>query len=114
MPTTPRPPRRRPLLCELHAHTAWSDGELGLDEIVELYGARGFDVLSTPSRWVCAGSSGLTMGRGRRWRRPARRAPPSSPPIRIQKSDIQLPGARRGASIAIRRACAIWWIDTSW
>jgi len=45
MPTTPRSPRRRPLLCELHSHTTWSDGELGLDEIVELYGARGFDVL---------------------------------------------------------------------
>ena len=45
MPTTPRSPRRRPLLCELHSHTTWSDGELSLDEIVELYGARGFDVL---------------------------------------------------------------------
>jgi predicted metal-dependent phosphoesterase TrpH len=44
MPTTPRPPRR-PLLCELHAHTTWSDGELGLDELADLYGARGFDVL---------------------------------------------------------------------
>jgi predicted metal-dependent phosphoesterase TrpH len=45
MPITPRPPRHGPLLCELHSHTTWSDGELGLDEIVELYGARGFDVL---------------------------------------------------------------------
>lgn len=45
MPTTPRPPRRRPLLCELHAHSTWSDGELSLDELVELYGTRGFDVL---------------------------------------------------------------------
>ena len=45
MPTTPRPPRRRPLLCELHSHTTWSDGELGLDEMVDLYGARGLDVL---------------------------------------------------------------------
>ena len=45
MPTRSRPPRRRPLLCELHAHTTWSDGELGLDHLVDLHGARGFDVL---------------------------------------------------------------------
>ena len=31
---------RRPLLCELHAHSTWSDGELDLD-----HGERGFDVL---------------------------------------------------------------------
>jgi predicted metal-dependent phosphoesterase TrpH len=45
MPNRSRPPRRRPLLCELHAHTTWSDGELGLDHLVDLHGARGFDVL---------------------------------------------------------------------
>jgi len=33
------------LLCELHAHTTWSDGELSLHELVELYGRAGFDVL---------------------------------------------------------------------
>src|SRR5262245_2336001 len=33
------------LLCELHAHTTWSDGELSLRELVDLYGATGFDVL---------------------------------------------------------------------
>jgi predicted metal-dependent phosphoesterase TrpH len=33
------------LLCELHAHTTWSDGELSLRELVDLYGAAGFDVL---------------------------------------------------------------------
>jgi 3',5'-nucleoside bisphosphate phosphatase len=33
------------LLCELHAHTTWSDGELDLRELVDLYGAAGFDVL---------------------------------------------------------------------
>ncbi|MGH7359916.1 MAG: hypothetical protein ACREJR_13980, partial [Candidatus Rokuibacteriota bacterium] len=33
------------LLCELHAHTRWSDGELGLRELVDLYGRAGFDVL---------------------------------------------------------------------
>jgi hypothetical protein len=33
------------LLCELHAHTTWSDGELSLAELVDLYGSAGFDVL---------------------------------------------------------------------
>ena len=37
--------RPRPLLCELHAHTTWSDGELSLRELVDLYGAASFDVL---------------------------------------------------------------------
>jgi 3',5'-nucleoside bisphosphate phosphatase len=37
--------RARPLLCELHAHTTWSDGELSLGAVVDLYGAAGFDVL---------------------------------------------------------------------
>ncbi len=33
------------LLCELHAHTTWSDGHLTLSELVDLYGEKGFDVL---------------------------------------------------------------------
>ena len=33
------------LLCELHAHTTWSDGRLTLPELVDLYGENGFDVL---------------------------------------------------------------------
>jgi len=33
------------LLCELHAHTTWSDGLLTLTELVDLYGRHGFDVL---------------------------------------------------------------------
>lgn len=32
------------LLCELHAHTTWSDGSLELEQVVDLYGLRGFDV----------------------------------------------------------------------
>jgi predicted metal-dependent phosphoesterase TrpH len=44
VPTRTRQPRR-PLLCELHAHSTWSDGELDLDRLADLYGARGFDVL---------------------------------------------------------------------
>jgi predicted metal-dependent phosphoesterase TrpH len=35
-----------PLLCELHAHTRWSDGTLTLPELVDLYGTNGFDVLA--------------------------------------------------------------------
>lgn len=34
-----------PLLCELHAHSTWSDGELAIRELVDLYGTAGFDVL---------------------------------------------------------------------
>lgn len=33
------------LLCELHAHTTWSDGQLSLRELVDLYGTAGFDVV---------------------------------------------------------------------
>lgn len=35
-----------PLLCELHAHTTWSDGSLSMRELCDLYGRRGFDVLA--------------------------------------------------------------------
>ena len=35
----------RLLLCELHAHTTWSDGHLTLPQLVDLYGENGFDVL---------------------------------------------------------------------
>ena len=35
-----------PLLCELHAHTTWSDGELTPRELCDLYGRAGFDVLA--------------------------------------------------------------------
>jgi hypothetical protein len=34
-----------PLLCELHAHTRWSDGDLDVAELVDLHGRNGFDVL---------------------------------------------------------------------
>jgi 3',5'-nucleoside bisphosphate phosphatase len=41
-----------PLLCELHAHTRWSDGSLDLPELVDLYGRRGFDVLAVTDHVV--------------------------------------------------------------
>jgi hypothetical protein len=34
-----------PLLCELHAHSTWSDGALDVAELVDLHGRHGFDVL---------------------------------------------------------------------
>jgi len=37
--------RPGPLLCELHAHTRWSDGTLTVPGLVDLYGRNGFDVL---------------------------------------------------------------------
>jgi predicted metal-dependent phosphoesterase TrpH len=36
----------RPLLCELHAHTTWSDGALSVPDLVDLYGSAGFEVLA--------------------------------------------------------------------
>ncbi len=37
--------KQRPLLCELHAHSTWSDGDLPISKLVDLYGQSGFDVL---------------------------------------------------------------------
>jgi predicted metal-dependent phosphoesterase TrpH len=34
-----------PLLCELHSHTRWSDGQMTTRELVDLYAGNGFDVL---------------------------------------------------------------------
>lgn len=34
-----------PFLCELHAHTTWSDGTLTVAELVDVHGRNGFDVL---------------------------------------------------------------------
>ena len=41
-----------PLLCELHAHTRWSDGDLGVAELVDLHGRSGFDVLCVTDHTV--------------------------------------------------------------
>jgi predicted metal-dependent phosphoesterase TrpH len=48
-----------PLLCELHAHTRWSDGALPLTELVDLYGTNGFDVLAITDHVVRRESPGL-------------------------------------------------------
>ncbi|KZK74777.1 MAG: phosphotransferase [Pelodictyon luteolum] len=34
------------LYCDFHIHTRWSDGELSLQDVVELYGSTGFDVIA--------------------------------------------------------------------
>jgi hypothetical protein len=34
-----------PLLCELHAHTTWSDGSQTIGQLIDTYGQAGFDVL---------------------------------------------------------------------
>ena len=44
--------RRDPLLCELHAHSRWSDGAFSLRELVDLYGRNGFDVLCVTDHLV--------------------------------------------------------------
>jgi predicted metal-dependent phosphoesterase TrpH len=44
----------QPLLCELHSHTTWSDGRLRMDELIDLYGTAGFDVLCVTDHVVRA------------------------------------------------------------
>lgn len=48
------------LLCELHAHTTWSDGSLTLTELVDLYGMHGFDVLCVTDHAMPEGLPHLT------------------------------------------------------
>ncbi|HWB22477.1 MAG TPA: PHP domain-containing protein [Gaiellaceae bacterium] len=45
-----------PLLCELHAHTTWSDGALSVRELVDLHGHAGFDVLAVTDHTAHAGN----------------------------------------------------------
>src|SRR3954453_14143347 len=49
--------RPSPLLCELHAHTTWSDGVLTIGEAVDLYGAAGFDFLCITDHVVRPGAA---------------------------------------------------------
>ena len=52
-----------PLLCELHAHTTWSDGELTVAELVDLYGRSGFDVLAVTDHAVRDREPGCVHGK---------------------------------------------------
>ena len=49
--------RTAPLLCELHAHTTWSDGALSVRELVDLYGRAGFDVLAVTDHTTAPGAA---------------------------------------------------------
>ena len=51
----------QPLLCELHCHTTWSDGDLTPDELVDLYGTAGFDVLCVTDHVVGPNDPGGPM-----------------------------------------------------
>jgi predicted metal-dependent phosphoesterase TrpH len=54
------PGTARPLLCELHAHSTWSDGALGVHALVDLYGCAGFDVLAVTDHVHRSPSRGLS------------------------------------------------------
>lgn len=44
--------RPESLLCELHAHSTWSDGSLSIRQLADLYGGGGFDVLAVTDHVV--------------------------------------------------------------
>jgi histidinol phosphatase-like PHP family hydrolase len=44
-----------PLLCELHAHTTWSNGALTVRELCDLHGRAGFDVLAVTDHTLAEG-----------------------------------------------------------
>ena len=60
--TISNPEMVKPLLCELHAHTTWSDGGLSLPDLVELYGRAGFDVLCVTDHTHPAGDEWAHLG----------------------------------------------------
>ena len=62
MTRSPHPGMEAPLLCELHAHPTWTDGALQLEQVVDLYGRRGFDVLCITDH-VVRGDDMLTADR---------------------------------------------------
>jgi predicted metal-dependent phosphoesterase TrpH len=60
------------LLCDFHVHTTWSDGQLSLREVVDLYGqTEKFDVLAVTDHILCKKDLLARIGRaatlGRRW-----------------------------------------------
>jgi predicted metal-dependent phosphoesterase TrpH len=46
-----------PLICELHSHTTFSDGELSLAELVDLHGRHGIEVLCVTDHVVRSGGT---------------------------------------------------------
>lgn len=60
------------LLCDFHIHTRWSDGQLGVAEVVDLYGKTGkFDVIAITDHilmdkdWLARAGRLATLGRRR-------------------------------------------------
>jgi predicted metal-dependent phosphoesterase TrpH len=51
-----------PLLCELHAHTTWSDGSQTIGQLVDTYGEAGFDVLCVTDHVVRQGDPESATG----------------------------------------------------
>ena len=49
------------LLCELHAHSTWSDGALSLVELVDAYGNAGFDLLCVSDHALAGGDPWLAV-----------------------------------------------------
>jgi UDP-N-acetylglucosamine:LPS N-acetylglucosamine transferase/predicted metal-dependent phosphoesterase TrpH len=43
---------RQALLCDFHIHTNYSDGRLTVAEVVDFYGARGFDCICITDHWT--------------------------------------------------------------
>jgi len=58
------PTRPEPLLCELHAHTTWSDGSLSLRQLVDVYGAGGIDVLAVTDHVIRPGDPWFAASTG--------------------------------------------------
>ena len=89
-----------PLLCELHTHTTWSDGELSPRELCDLYGRAGFDVLAITDHTTpegCVQEAQLPrLPRGARRRGRAR--PPPLRPARYPRARTDLRRRRPGAS----------------
>ena len=43
---------RRPLLCDFHVHTNYSDGKMAVPDVVDFYGTRGFDCICITDHWT--------------------------------------------------------------
>jgi predicted metal-dependent phosphoesterase TrpH len=50
------------LLAELHAHTTWSDGELSVPALVDLYGSHRFDVLCVTDHTLRSDAGNRSVG----------------------------------------------------
>ena len=106
----------RPLLCELHAHSTWSDGDLSISELVDLYGSHQFDVLCITDhvgrggewhdpRWRITGpDASRRVPRGDRARSLAGRGRVRAAPHPRARADLRRPRPRRGGTRRRRRA----------